>query len=130
MDRERVRQLTSGRQLRGGVECVPQGGSVLRPFSAVVFVAVLAHAQDQKPAAAMAEPTVVLEGRVVDLRGEGVPLAKVWVTAPGEPGRELAKSVCDGEGFFRIGQIPARASGMLRATGEGLCIGEAQSKAD
>ena len=80
---------------------------------------------------ASARPTVVLphaapeltviEGRVVDLRGEGVPAAKVWVTTPGDPESVLARSVADGDGFFRIAKVPKVDHGKVWAASDGFC---------
>ena len=58
------------------------------------------------PAQETAPELTVIEGRVVDMRGEGVPAAKVWVTTTGDPESVLARGVADGDGFFRIAKVP------------------------
>ncbi|MEO6593982.1 MAG: carboxypeptidase-like regulatory domain-containing protein [Planctomycetota bacterium] len=63
----------------------------------------------------------MLEGRVVDLRGEGVPLTKVWVATRQAPDQELARGVCDGEGYFRIGKVPRRTDLVACASAESRC---------
>lgn len=49
----------------------------------------------------VAEPTVVLEGRVVDQRGEAVPAAEVRVAGARAPDVALRKVFSDGDGAFR-----------------------------
>jgi protocatechuate 3,4-dioxygenase beta subunit len=97
---------------------------VLRDLAAFVFVVMPVRAQEPKPATAAAEPTVVLEGRVVDLRGEPVPLASISVVTWQDPEHVLARSVCDGEGYFRIGKVPKRDSWLVLASSEGRCRGQ------
>lgn len=86
----------------------------------------LAVPQDP-PAAA---PTVVFEGRVVDLRGEGVPLAQVQVKALWTDDEVLAKGMCDGDGYFRIGRVPARPQWTLQASAKGYCSGQAYASGE
>jgi len=76
---------------------------------------------------APAETTTFLEGRVVDLRGEGVPVAKVWVVDLFEPDQVLARTVADGEGYFRLGKVPKRASLRTQGTADGYCVGIGES---
>lgn len=71
-------------------------------------------------------PTVTLEGRVVDLRGEGVPAAQLQVVTWQQRDVVLAKGMCDGDGFFRIGRVPPRPSWLVEARSTGSCNGEAQ----
>ncbi|MCU0864977.1 MAG: carboxypeptidase regulatory-like domain-containing protein [Planctomycetes bacterium] len=87
-----------------------------------LFVAVcgVQPAPAQEPAA---PETMVVEGRVVDMRGEGVPAAKVWVTTWGEPHTVLARGGADGDGFFRIGKVPKLENLQVRAASEGYCTG-------
>ncbi|MFO1076966.1 MAG: carboxypeptidase-like regulatory domain-containing protein [Planctomycetota bacterium] len=70
-----------------------------------------------------APPTVAIEGRVVDLRGDGVPVAKVVVSSWREPDVVLARGVSDGDGYFRLAKVPKRESLRLRADKDGLCAG-------
>ena len=75
-------------------------------------------------AAAAQEPApelTVIEGRIVDMRGEGVPAAKVWVTTTGDPESVLARSVADGDGFFRIAKVPKQDHGKVWAASDGFC---------
>ncbi|MEZ6036108.1 MAG: carboxypeptidase regulatory-like domain-containing protein [Planctomycetota bacterium] len=65
--------------------------------------------------------TVTLSGRVVDLRGEGVPVAEVWVTH--QTDERLARTVTDAEGFFRVGKVPKRPWWNVWAKAEGRCVG-------
>src|SRR5690606_12728028 len=53
------------------------------------------------------EPTVVIAGRVVDLRGEGVPVAEVWVRDAADPTKKLRRTMADAEGYFRLSRVPA-----------------------
>lgn len=66
---------------------------------------------------------MVLEGRVVDLRGEPVPLAKLTVTGDANAEVVIARGMSDGEGFFRLGRVPKRAAWQVRAEAEGRCSG-------
>ena len=100
---------------------------MLRDLAVFLFFVMRALAQEPAANAAPATPTVVLEGRVVDLRGEGVPLATVWVTTREEPDAQLARNIADGEGWFRIGKVPPREHWTLRATSDGRSIGEAET---
>ncbi|HEX5051385.1 MAG TPA: carboxypeptidase-like regulatory domain-containing protein, partial [Planctomycetota bacterium] len=78
-------------------------------------------AQSGPAAMPAAEPTLVLEGRVVDLRGEGVPLAKISIATLQDRDHEVARGVCDGEGFFRLGRVPPAQGWLARAHVEGMC---------
>ena len=73
--------------------------------------------------------TVVFEGRVVDMRGEGVPLANVWIVPRLAPDQVLARSVADGEGYFRVGKVPKREGLQTRASADGFCTAEFQRRA-
>ena len=97
---------------------------MLRDLAAFVFVVMPVQTQEPRPATAAAEPTVVLEGRVVDLRGEGVSLASMSVVTRQDPEHVLARGVCDGEGYFRIGKVPKRDSWLVLASSEGRCRGQ------
>ena len=89
-----------------------------------VWLFVVACGVRAAPAQEPAAPeVVVVEGRVVDMRGEGVPAAKVWVTTWREPDTVLARSGADGDGFFRIGKVPKLEGLQLRAASEGYCTG-------
>lgn len=68
------------------------------------------------------QPVVVLAGRVVDLRGEGVPVAQVWVTETALPDAPLARTVTDAEGYFRVGRVPQRDWWTVWATADGRSL--------
>src|SRR5262245_3441885 len=68
---------------------------------------------------------VVLEGRVVDLRGEGVRMAKVQVTTREQPDQVLAESACDGEGWFRVGHLAPLPGFLVQAQQPGMCTAAA-----
>lgn len=92
--------------------------SLLRSFVWVAAVACggrWAAAQDPTP------ELTVIEGRVVDMRGEGVPAAKVWVTTSGDPETALARGVADGDGFFRIAKVVKLDHGKVWAASGGYC---------
>jgi protocatechuate 3,4-dioxygenase beta subunit len=74
--------------------------------------------------ARQAEPTVVIEGQVVDLRGEPVPTPKVTVSPCSDRARVVAQTVGDGEGFFRLGHLASGGSWIVRADCSGRCVGE------
>src|SRR5687767_12928806 len=78
------------------------------------------------PAATQEPPpppeTFVLEGRVVDLRGDGVPVAKVWIATAPPPAAPVVEATADGEGYFRL-KAPQYDSLQVYATGEGMCRG-------
>lgn len=71
---------------------------------------------------AIAQDTRVIEGRVVDLRGDGVPAANV-AAIDLETGRPLARIVADGNGVFRLPGVPAERRVEVRATADGRCEG-------
>jgi hypothetical protein len=97
-----------------------------RELLLLLVLAPVTPAQSSRASPQSAESTVVLEGRVVDLRGEGVTLAKVAVATWQEPDAVLARGVCDGEGFFRIARVPRRESWLVLATCPGRCRGQAR----
>lgn len=80
-------------------------------------VAVLGSLQAQ-------EVTTAIEGRVVDLRGEPVPLAEVWVVNRQDAERPLARGRCDGDGMFRLGRVPQAKAYQVRATADGKNVAE------
>ncbi|MEO6594782.1 MAG: carboxypeptidase-like regulatory domain-containing protein [Planctomycetota bacterium] len=92
-----------------------------RAFGALLLLSTALSSQAPESTTPAAESTYVLEGRVVDLRGEGVPLAKVWVATWQDPDKDLARSVCDGEGYFRIGKVPRRTDLVAFASAESRC---------
>ncbi len=75
------------------------------------------------PAAAPAPQLLTIDGRVVDMRGDGVPVAKVWVTSWDAPLTVLARTVADGDGYFRVPKVPPLETLEVRATAEGFCSG-------
>ena len=74
-------------------------------------LAAVLRAPSQEPGGTAA-PTVVLEGRVVDVRGEPVAMAEITVTSSQQREVVLAKGTCDGDGAFRIARVPP--AGRLR----------------
>lgn len=73
-------------------------------------------------ASAVAQDQPVLarvEGRVVDLRGEPLPAAVVFVTAWSDPDTVLARATADGDGRFVLGQVPVRDSWGIGAEAPG-----------
>lgn len=94
--------------------------SLLRAFVWVFVVAYGVRAPAQEPAA---PEVIVVEGRVVDMRGDGVPAAKVWVTTWRDPDTALARGGADGDGYFRIGKVPKLEGLQVRAASEGYCTG-------
>ncbi|HEX6810257.1 MAG TPA: carboxypeptidase regulatory-like domain-containing protein [Planctomycetota bacterium] len=62
---------------------------------------------------AQQDPPITLSGRVVDMRGEGLPVAKVWVQS-----REVTGSTwttqTDGEGYYRL-RVPRSGAWRLHA---------------
>lgn len=74
-----------------------------------------------QPSPALA--TVTIEGRVVDLRDEGVALADVTIETSHAPHAPLGRAVCDGEGCFRIANVPNLASWRIHAASRSHCDG-------
>ena len=68
--------------------------------------------------AAQNAATVTLSGRVVDMRGEGLPAAEVWATR--EPQGRAWRTRTDGEGFYRL-TVPRDVQWRLFARGDGHC---------
>ena len=92
--------------------------------SSLAALASLAFAEPQDPAPT---ETVRLSGRVVDMRGEGVVAAKVWITDHAERDKVLARTTTDGEGFFRFGKAPLRRYWRVWAAAEGTCRAHKQT---
>lgn len=65
----------------------------------------------------------IVEGRVVDMRGEGVPAARVRIVSYDDPSKPVAQGMTDGEGCFRIAKVPDLRTLQVRATADGLCEG-------
>lgn len=82
------------------------------------------------PAPAPAQgPTVLIAGRVVDLRGEGLPAAKVWTTVRKDP--EVTRSTTtDAEGYFRLGRVPESTSYVVHATKQGYSVGRGYTRGE
>lgn len=91
--------------------------------SALLAVCLAAAGAAQEPPVAPPATTLV-EGRVVDMRGEGVPAARIRVTGR-EVEQELAHGVADGEGYFRIPRVQPAAWYRVMASSEGRCTGTA-----
>lgn len=70
--------------------------------------------------------TGLVEGRVVDLRGDGVPAARVRVVRHDDPTKALAQAVADGEGCFRLAKIPELRQLQVHAEADGFCTGVEQ----
>lgn len=87
----------------------------------IVCPLLLASAMAQAPAAV--EATTVLEGRVVDMRGEGVPAARVRVVAWEDPTTTLARTVADGDGFYLLPKVPKRPALQVHGEAGGFCAG-------
>lgn len=64
------------------------------------------------------DPTVVVAGRVVDLRGAGIPVAEVWLPDPDNRDKKLRRTMTDAEGYFRMSRVPVAKSYSIWATGE------------
>lgn len=77
---------------------------------------------DQDPATVATSTTRVVEGQVVDLRGEGVPIARV-IAFDAETEEALVRVVTDGDGMFRLPRVPRDRRVELRALAEGYCEG-------
>jgi hypothetical protein len=73
-----------------------------RWFGAALLSAAAA-AQATPGAPAPAAPTGRVEGRVTDVRGEGVPAAEVWVQSSGLP---VVQGRCDASGAFVLAHCP------------------------
>lgn len=71
--------------------------------------------------AAMPVATMTVAGRVVDLLGEGLPNARVWVTEQGLLEPALREMRTDGSGWFRLAGVPDRPLLRLHALAEAHC---------
>src|SRR5262245_33661871 len=91
----------------------------LRIACSILVLATLTRTQEGK---ALTPEPLVLEGRVVDLRGNGVPAAKGWIATPEAVDAALAKTTADGDGYFRM-KAPLQRNLQVHATGEGTCRG-------
>ncbi len=69
-----------------------------------------------------APETGTLSGRVVDLRGDGVPLAEIWIGDADENGDKTARTIADAEGYFRLSRVP-EGSRWVYATAESRHLG-------
>lgn len=67
--------------------------------------------------------TGVVEGRVVDMRGDGVPAARVRIATYDDPTKALAQAVADGEGYFRVAKVPEQRGLQVQADADGFCTG-------
>lgn len=67
--------------------------------------------------------TVIIGGRVVDMRGAGVPVAEVWIKDPDNQDKSLRHTVTDAEGFFRLPRVPDARSRWVFAVADGYCVG-------
>lgn len=72
-------------------------------------------------AAAMPIATRTVAGRVVDLLGEGLPNARVWVTEQGLLEPALREMRTDGSGWFRLAGVPDRPLLRLHALADAHC---------
>lgn len=73
---------------------------------------------------ALPPSTVTIEGRVVDMRGDAVPAARIRVTST-NGSEDLASGVADAAGRFHLDQVPKQPS-LLRVVAEpahGRCVG-------
>jgi hypothetical protein len=71
-----------------------------------------------------------LEGRVVDMRGEPVPMADVWLATQREPDAVLARAHADGDGCFVLPRVPQREFLLVSATAAGRCIASVRTAPD
>ena len=74
------------------------------------------------------EQTVTIAGRVVDLRGAGVPVAEVWVEDRAEANKlprekKLRRTMADAEGYFRLARVPEARYYTVRASKDGYSLG-------
>ncbi len=68
----------------------------------------------------------LVEGRVVDMRGEGVQAARVRVVRHDDPTKALAQAIADGEGCFRLAKVPELRQLQVHAEADGFCTGVEQ----
>jgi len=88
------------------------------PFRGLVATLALALA-----AAVQAQDTVVMQGRVVDMRGQPVAVADVSIAFADHPEVVVGKTKADGDGMFRC-RVPNQDVGkswLATATAPGLC---------
>lgn len=71
--------------------------------------------------AAMPIATRTVAGRVVDLLGDGLPNARVWVTEQGLLEPALREMRTDGSGWFRLAEVPDRPLLRFHALADGRC---------
>ncbi|MFN7589939.1 MAG: hypothetical protein ACK501_06375 [Planctomycetota bacterium] len=72
-------------------------------------------------AAAMPIATRTVAGRVVDLLGDGLPNARVWVTEQGLLEPALREMRTDGSGWFRLAGVPDRPLLRFHALADAHC---------
>lgn len=99
--------------------CGSYGESMLRRLACAVTLTLILGAQDSQPTSPPA--TTTLEGQVVDLRGDGVPLARITVTDRAQVA--LARGICDGEGYFKLARVPVRPTWTITANAPQYSIG-------
>ena len=100
----------------------------MRYWFVTVCPLLLASAMAQAPAAVEATTTVI-EGRVVDMRGDGVPAARIRIVSWEDPASAVAKGVADGDGYFRLGKVPKSPSLQVHVDAEGFCTGVEYARA-
>lgn len=100
---------------------MPTPLALLLLFVAAIAPTILAQEKAQPGPAA---ETVVLEGRVVDMLGQGIPAAAVHASVWNDP-TPLARTFADGGGYFRLLRVPLRASLLVKAEQDGYCVGVA-----
>lgn len=72
------------------------------------------------PQAPPTPATFTLSGRVVDVRGEGIPVATIEIGGR-VPGQAMIRATTDGEGHFRIGGLHRERTFRLHASSPGFC---------
>lgn len=84
-------------------------------YAAALFVIAVAAPQSPPTPA-----TFTLSGRVVDVRGEGIPAATIEIGGR-VPGNAIMRTRCDGEGQFRIAGLHRERTFRLHASAPGFC---------
>lgn len=82
----------------------------------------------QQPETAAPEATVIVSGQVVDLRGEGIPVAEVWTQDPNNGDKLLRRTMTDAEGYFRLSRVPVASRYWIHARAEGRTQGAASAR--
>ena len=95
--------------------------------TALLVLASLASAPQQ---AAPQEDTTRVRGRVVDMRGEGVPAASIQISDWLTPDKVLTTTATDGEGYFLSGKVKKRGGFQVHCSAEDRCNAIVYAKPD